>query len=98
MISVFIATMDPSDFQKKTFIFYWISQVLSYSFMRAISTHPGKDILKSLENADLDLAKAPGFELHKSPPYYNMDEISEVESREVSLRSKSAFSSDLSIA
>src|SRR5829696_9420712 len=35
------------------------------------------DILKSLENADLDLAKAPGFELQKSPPYYNMEEISE---------------------
>ena len=51
----------------------------------------------NLTNWDFDRAKAPGSDLLKSAPYYNMEHFSKVESRELSLRSKTNFSSCLGI-
>ncbi len=50
-----------------------------------------------LKNRNLGLAKASGFDLPESTPYYNMGSIPEVESRELSLKPKTDFSSCLGI-
>ena len=64
----------------------------SHDLTRRASVYPS-----NLKSWDFGCAKAPGFDLPKSTPYYNIGSISEVESRELSRGPNPNFSGCLGI-